>query len=262
MIWPAQLAVPAQQWFDNNGHPLSGGKLFFYMVGTSAKQATFSDAGLSVANTNPVILDSAGRAPTAIFLDGTLSYKLVIAPAGDTDPPTAPIKVVDNYTTAFPTTFAGPIAFPSPPVPSSDPRVLDDYNEIPFQPSLGGTGGQSGQVYLNREGRVVKIGSEVWASFFVALSTLGTISGSLQIQGLPYVAETAVLQYYAGVISNWINLATPVYAVPCYVPQNTAVISLFKVTGATANSVGAALTQADLTNTSGFAGMVMYRAPS
>jgi len=82
-------------WFtglDNAGVTLPGAKLFCYASGTTTKLGTYTDAAGSAANTNPIILDSAGRA--VIYLQ-PLAYKFVLAPANDTDPPTSPIKTID-----------------------------------------------------------------------------------------------------------------------------------------------------------------------
>ena len=51
------------QFFDNNGNPLSGGKLYTYAAGTTTPQATYASAAGSTLNTNPIILDAAGRVP-------------------------------------------------------------------------------------------------------------------------------------------------------------------------------------------------------
>lgn len=81
------------QFFDNNGLVAAGYKLFTYAAGSTTKQTTWTDATLGTPNTNPVVLDSSGRA--GVFLGG-LSYKFVLAPPNDTDPPTSPIWTVDN----------------------------------------------------------------------------------------------------------------------------------------------------------------------
>lgn len=72
----------------------AGAKLFFYATGTSTKLDTYSNKGLSIANPNPITLNSAGRSPVDIFLQD-LEYKVVLAPATDTDPPTSPILTAD-----------------------------------------------------------------------------------------------------------------------------------------------------------------------
>jgi hypothetical protein len=58
------------QFTDPAGIPLVGGKVEFFVNGSSfgVHKDTFTDVNLTVPNANPVILDSAGRPPTAIFL--------------------------------------------------------------------------------------------------------------------------------------------------------------------------------------------------
>ena len=48
--------------FDNAGNPLAGGLVGTYQAGTFVPQATYSDPAGTIANTNPVVLDAAGRA--------------------------------------------------------------------------------------------------------------------------------------------------------------------------------------------------------
>jgi hypothetical protein len=50
------------QFFDANGNPLVGGKLFTYAAGTTTPLATFTDYTGGTANTNPVIMNSRGEA--------------------------------------------------------------------------------------------------------------------------------------------------------------------------------------------------------
>jgi hypothetical protein len=92
-------AIPPQ-YFDNNGDPAAGYKLFTYSAGTTTKLATYTDADLTVANANPIVLDSAGRA--TIFLSAN-TYKFVLATPTDTDPPASPVWTRDNVaaTAAF-----------------------------------------------------------------------------------------------------------------------------------------------------------------
>ena len=72
------------QFFDNNGNPLSGGKLFTYAAGTTTNQATYTSSSGTTAHTNPIILDSAGRVPGGeIWLTGDLSYKFVMKTSAD-----------------------------------------------------------------------------------------------------------------------------------------------------------------------------------
>lgn len=85
---------PFPQFLDSTPEVRSGAKLFFYAAGTSTKLNTYSDRGLSIANTNPVVLNSAGFPSVDIYLQD-LDYKVVLAPATDSDPPSAPIWTAD-----------------------------------------------------------------------------------------------------------------------------------------------------------------------
>jgi len=76
-----------QQFFDDNGNPLAGGSVYFYEPGTSTGKTVYSDSNGNTALSNPVILDSAGRA--SIWLNGY--YKRVIKDANGVT-----IKTEDN----------------------------------------------------------------------------------------------------------------------------------------------------------------------
>lgn len=89
-----------KQQFNQNGSPLSGGKLFVYNAGTTTKATTFTDSSGSVPNTNPIILDSNGQA--SVWLSPTQFYKFVLSPPTDSDPPTNPYWTVDNVSAPSP----------------------------------------------------------------------------------------------------------------------------------------------------------------
>jgi hypothetical protein len=98
-----RFVLPLETPVDETGAPYPGGQLFFYQNLTTTKLNTYSDAGLTIANPNPVVLDSAGRFPNAIFLQN-VPYTVVFAPATDSDPPTSPIWTQNNvYTSDYST---------------------------------------------------------------------------------------------------------------------------------------------------------------
>lgn len=76
------------QTLDNNGDPLNGGTIESYEAGTTTPKDTFTDETGSTANTNPIVLDSAGRAD--IWLD-VGEYKFVLKDSSGNL-----IKTVDN----------------------------------------------------------------------------------------------------------------------------------------------------------------------
>ena len=88
----------------STGLPLVGGKLYTYVAGTTTPQATYSDAALSVANANPVILDANGEA--SIYC-GPVSYKLVLQ-----DSTGAEIWTFDNYSPDIDSTSSDAQWFP------------------------------------------------------------------------------------------------------------------------------------------------------
>jgi hypothetical protein len=65
------------QFFDNSGVPLAGGLLYTYEAGTTTPAATYTTNAGTIANTNPIILDAAGRPPSEIWL-ANQPYKLVL----------------------------------------------------------------------------------------------------------------------------------------------------------------------------------------
>jgi hypothetical protein len=94
----ATLTLAPNPWFtgfDDTGVIVPGGLLFTYAAGTADKLATYTDVGGLVANENPIELDAAGRVPSGLFLLPR-SYKFVLSPPTDTDPPTDPIRSQDG----------------------------------------------------------------------------------------------------------------------------------------------------------------------
>lgn len=94
-----RFVLPLETPVDATGAPYPGGQLFFYQSGTSTKLTTYSDSALTIANTNPVVLDSAGRFPNAIFLQNA-AYSVIFTTEDDIDPPTSPIWTQDPVYTS------------------------------------------------------------------------------------------------------------------------------------------------------------------
>jgi hypothetical protein len=67
-----------QQFFDNNGIPLAGGLIYTYQAGSSTLFTTYTTSAGTIANSNPIILDSAGRTPQEIWMQTGYSYKFVL----------------------------------------------------------------------------------------------------------------------------------------------------------------------------------------
>lgn len=72
------LAGAGWQFFDANGTPLAGGLLYTYIAGTTTPATTYTSVSGVTANTNPIILDAAGRVAEEIWLNTAYSYKFVL----------------------------------------------------------------------------------------------------------------------------------------------------------------------------------------
>lgn len=68
--------VPKYQFSDATGTPLAGGTLTTYIAGTNTLTNTWQDQALSIANTNPITLDSRGEC--VLWLNSTVNYKFVL----------------------------------------------------------------------------------------------------------------------------------------------------------------------------------------
>jgi hypothetical protein len=69
------VIIPEQQFNDADGHPYAGGSLTTYVPGTTTPKQTWLDPGQAALNTNPIILDAAGRC----LLYGDGDYRLSCA---------------------------------------------------------------------------------------------------------------------------------------------------------------------------------------
>ena len=92
------IGTPGQQFFDNSGVPLSGGKLYTYEAGTTTLLTTYTTSAGSVARTNPIVMDSAGRVSNdGTWLVSGTAYKFVLKTSVDVT-----LGTWDNITGALP----------------------------------------------------------------------------------------------------------------------------------------------------------------
>ena len=77
-IWGA-----GAQLLDNSGNVLSGGKIYTYAAGTTTPATTYTSSSGVTANSNPIILNSAGRVPYEIWLTDGVVYKFVLKDSND-----------------------------------------------------------------------------------------------------------------------------------------------------------------------------------
>jgi hypothetical protein len=79
---------PVFRAFDDNGNPLSGGRVYFYRAGTSTPAAVYTNVNETDPHTNPIVLDSRGEA----LIYGRGYFKVIIEDADG-----VVIDTIDNF---------------------------------------------------------------------------------------------------------------------------------------------------------------------
>lgn len=85
----------------NSGTLLVGGKIYWYLAGTSTPVTVYQNASGSAAHTQPIILDSRGEPTAPIYLPSGQKYKAVLQ-----DSSGAQLQVIDNIIGVGDTGFA------------------------------------------------------------------------------------------------------------------------------------------------------------
>lgn len=106
------------------------------------------------------------------------------------------------------TLTGGQLIFPAIQQASSNVNTLDDYEEGPWTPSVGGSAS-----YVVQDGHYVKIGKIVHLSMYLHVSSIGTGHTS-QIGGIPFPVSTAwnnpnaaaTVGWYAGLSKSVVQL--------------------------------------------------------
>ena len=61
-----------------DGLPLNGGLLYSYQAGSSTPLATYTDVNGLIPNANPIVLNTDGRVPSAVWLTAGFNYKFLL----------------------------------------------------------------------------------------------------------------------------------------------------------------------------------------
>lgn len=72
------IAGAGQQFLDNSGNPLTGGLLYTYAAGTTTPEITYTTINGTTQNSNPIVMDAAGRLESEVWLTGGVAYKLIL----------------------------------------------------------------------------------------------------------------------------------------------------------------------------------------
>lgn len=166
------LPFPNQQFLDNNADPLSAGKVYTYQTDGTTPKTTWKDAGETMPNTNPVLLDSAGRAT----IYGTGSYSLVVQ---DTNG----VQIYQGISTAPLTTSGG--------------GVITDGTPVGTVLMYSGLSAPAGYTFADGSA----ISRTTFATYFAAvtLNTTGVcVLGNTTMSGIPDTSQIP----YSGAIES------------------------------------------------------------
>jgi hypothetical protein len=215
--------------------------------GTAADDISTGDAAVNIATSSGNITIDAQAGDADIIFKGTDGSSDITA------------LTIDMSDAGILNVKSG-IKFPATQVASSDDNTLDDYEVGTFTPVLGGSGGTSGQSYGLQGGNYVKIGDRVFIDANTSLSTKGTITGNVQVSGLPFTSKSGSA-YRASASHSYIHtwsLSSGETQLNSVMYDNTAVVSLGEsdVTGAEAWT---ALTTSQVNNASEINTSVNYR---
>jgi microcystin-dependent protein len=117
----AQVLFPGRRFTDENGEPISGGRLEVYEAGTTTPLDTYTNAALTVASANPIILDSAGLIP--VIYAAPDNYKFVLKSADEA----TTYFTIDDYTVIDPETAQ---AVSSTTITFNTSVAADDYDRL------------------------------------------------------------------------------------------------------------------------------------
>ena len=174
--------------------------------------------------------------PITINGSGTITGASTLATTVVSPTLTTPIATTTmSVGNATPSASGAGISFPATQSASSDANTLDDYEEGTWTPTIGADGVDGTHTYSNQLGAYTKVGRLVTVQCFVAMATKGgTISGSVQIIGLPFSASGAAFIQTASV-GYFTGLATNVVMLKAYINSSATRINMSKMAAAGAN---------------------------
>ena len=192
-----------QQFFDNNGVPLNGGLIYQYQAGSSTLLTTYTTVNGTVANPNPIVLDSSGRPPNEIWMQTGYSYKFIIQTSNGSTLQTLDnlYPILQNAPTVSGNIPSGLIAIWSGSIGSipSGWVICDGTNSTPDLRnsfilgagntySVGQTGGSTDAIVVSHTHTVTDPGH--FHNFNNEPNTVGTTSSAGTGSGTPQTAST------------------------------------------------------------------------
>lgn len=195
---------PTPQFLDDNGVPLDGGLLYFYDTGTTTPKATYSDSALTIANANPVVLDSAGRVPN-IFASVDDEYRVVLKTSANVT-----VWTKDNVQFPDATELVALIQALQDQIDNLDAGTGVFLQSITNPSCDGGSQGATALTASYQEGAVPGTFGRVTGTLSAGTLTQGVLAG------LGAIETQALMDGVTGDSSSVIEFATRVYSVDAY----------------------------------------------
>jgi hypothetical protein len=226
------MPSPVFTGLDANGDPVAGGLLYTYAAGTTTPLATYNNADLAPAhaNTNPVQLDSAGRA--VVYL-ASASYKFILKTSASVT-----LWTVDDVASVPPTAINVDVdGIAGEALSARDSVYLSD-----------GTGGRTAGAWYKTDGDTAAYSSTAQALGFVvsdiALAATGTIRTQGRMSGFTGLSSGQV--YYASGTAGDISTTPGTFSRAVAVSDSTTSV----VISSSVTPVSASATQAGIVDLS------------
>lgn len=138
--------------------------------------------------------------------------------------------------------------------PGMTSELLTWYEEGTWTPTIAFGGAAVGLTYSTQQGYYTRVGNEVTVWFRIALSAKGSSTGSMTIDGLPFVVGTGG---WATNVLDALSMASLTAGGATFIVTTPGQSSLYPLIGTTTGR--ASLTQAYLTDTSDIRGSITYK---
>lgn len=171
-------------------------------VGSQGSSNTFYVGNNHYYNGTNFIYTTTGYATQYQSGGGTGSHLFFSAPsgtAGTTATMTQVLKFGKGVSVALEgaaTQTGTGISFPATQSASSDANTLDDYEEGTWTPTWTASGTNPTVTYSGQSGYYIKIGSLVFFTCRITVSTASGGSGGLRLSGLPFIESSGPIGWY------------------------------------------------------------------
>lgn len=179
----AILTPVRHRFWNNDGTPAAGGKVYIYEAGTTTPKNSYTDATGAVANTNPIILDSKGEA--SIWTSGL--FKLNATQSDNTQITGYPVDNLGAGQSSY------DIAGYTPGIPTASQIVLrlPMVRTVTFDVNMAGSRGSA------------SVAATASTTYIIAQNgtSIGTMTFAIGGTNATFVAATAVTLAIGDVLS-------------------------------------------------------------